>query len=1388
MAERIRRNDQDGRTRVTSNDRLSKQARTRRAPAAALSAVVAMMLMALTASPALADVTHPFVGFITLPSASEPQPAAVDDDGNLIVWLNAQKAVGKFDVNGNPVNFTGLGTHILDGAGGFDCPNTPSDCDRAPTNGFGTDFKGFGATPRNSVAVDHSGGPADDYIYVQNNTGGGNNAAGEIDVFDETGRFKGTINQAQAAPNDRESDRAGDGIWVTSDGFLYSLKKLLTTSHIDRYRAVDADPAHTVFVNQARQKCGPGCISAQNSFDSFAAGPEWVYVSGNDKTNALKPGAAPAPYMKFHIDEFRRTSMLDAARSVDFSPEPGPFEGAKDGDLDKVFVDPLNEHVYIGSGQYGFQEWNPDNEQIGPMFAEENIANSPDLHMIAFDRSGGATDGRIYIPAPATNQIAVFGSHVTIPDIEDVDADTDHTTATITATIGTAGGPDVDSCEIQYGTTTSYGFVEPCDVPTPYASDTGIEVDVAGLAVGGEYHYRIVVENANGKNPGRDHVFLTEAVLDVTTEAATDLTPNTATLNGSLDPDGMATEYYFDWGAGTNYTQRTAKLNTGPVTGQTQVTPADIEGLQPGRTYHFRLVGKNSLGTTRGPDMTFTVPASPRITSVRATNVADTSADLNAQVNPFGFDTDYFFEYGPTRDYGLVSPTVNIGSGISLLPVTRHIDNLQSGLTYHFRVVATNQWGTSISPDSTFNYFPDSCPNAHVRQQTAATLLPDCRAYELVSPARAGGVLLYPGALVRDIGGEGGSFDFEAEFPYPAPNPYGLATNPSRFGYFGGNGGVEGLHSQNVVMDRYLSTRTTTGWVSSFPGMPGDQGLFAAGPECSTSMSICIDYPTREGTFAGKDSRAPMVWSANGNSLGRWPTNLDIVPNGEEFVGDHRPSPNFTHFVFSSREIPFAPGGLESAPGSAYDNNVKTGTVKVSSLLPNGDPLPQDIGGANEFVRVVAVSNDGSHILMSTAGPSGTRHLYMRVGGMVSHDLTGGVGVDFVEMTADGSKVAFTSAAQLTGDDTDSSVDMFLWEEGAAEPIVRVSQGNGKGNTDACTTAWTSVCDVESIETTLPELDDAIASQSGDIFFYSPEQLDASNPGVLNERNLYQYRDGEVQYVTTFDPETQAERMQISASGNHAAFLTTAQLTDYENTSPNNIGVDVAWAQMYAYDARAGEVVCASCIPTGEAPMIEYERPGYFVQLDKLKHVLASQSGRFMSDDGRVAFTTADALVPRDTNGKLDIYEFVDNRAQLITTGVGEIDTQAGSLLYPTTLIGLEAVSRDGIDIYFSTFETLVAQDGNGAFLKFYDARTNGGFPVNPPPLPCAAADECHGDTSKAAPEPEVGTGGSLGATGNAQPVSKPKPHKRSSKKGKRKRAKKRGQQARAHRGGGRND
>ncbi len=93
----------------------------------------------------------------------------------------------------------------------------------------------------------------------------------------------------------------------------------------------------------------------------------------------------------------------------------------------------------------------------------------------------------------------------------------------------------------------------------------------------------------------------------------------------------------------------------------------------------------------------------PEATTEGATDLAETGMTLNATVNPEGSATTYRFEYGLTQAYGLSVPASpeSIGSGGKNVAVSKPIEELVPGRTYHFRVVATNAVGTSYGQDFT---------------------------------------------------------------------------------------------------------------------------------------------------------------------------------------------------------------------------------------------------------------------------------------------------------------------------------------------------------------------------------------------------------------------------------------------------------------------------------------------------------------------------------------------------------------------------------------------------------------------------------------------------------------------------------------------------------------
>ena len=812
----------------------------------------------------------------------------------------------------------------------------------------------------------------------------------------------------------------------------------------------------------------------------------------------------------------------------------------------------------------------------------------------------------------------------------------DPTTQELYQNVGTregVHGPQIDhysgDCEPVSG---------PCE---PLDVFGGANLHGAGaVAVDGTTHTVYVANSTTG-----DIAVFEDRRPIVTTSPQTDATSSAVTLTGHVDPAGRGnvTSCRFEYGPTTTYGS-VLPCSPEPSSSATEVT-ATVTGLAPGTHEHYRLVAGNANGKASGADEKLASTSGPAIDGLAAENLTATTAELIAQIDTNGLSTNYTFEYGPSTHYGQ-EVTGTLGPSNEDQSIVANLTNLTPHIVYHYRLVADNavqgkeEGGTTTTEDHTFNFYPPSCPNQNVRQQTTANFLPDCRAYELVSPGDAGGTQLYPAG----------------------PNT-GRATNPSRFSYSGlwstiPNSGGSPIDSNG---DLYVATRTDTGWVTKYVGLPSNeaavdggppQGLFGqggpqflgnnssisngdSGPDeiqnnvlTDPSMDTFLDW--NDGNLEeglGRDetpiaSNAPYVWSASGKRLDRWPTNLGSVPPGvnptlasglskggvaslnctvihdtaffndaiaNNCPGEVSASGDLTHFVFSSEWNVFAPGGSLNPPGSVYDNDTTARTVTVVSKTPAGTDIPNEPGDqTGDPLQIAAVSEDGSHILIAAPGTGGcglancpsppcgdtfggkvhcptyTSNLYMRVNDATTFDVSEGHDVKYVGMTEDGSKVYFTSAERLTPDDKDGSVDLYMWSEAgslAGHPLTLISKGENAGNEgepgncDSCSASFVTNCGVLTYsELAFCQLsggeggncrsDNSIAGENGDIYFFSPEQLDGPSHGVPNKENLYDYRNGHVQFVASLDPESvlpaepgsglHRQRMLLDCCGAHA--------------------------------------------------------------------------------------------------------------------------------------------------------------------------------------------------------------------------------------------------------------
>ena len=230
----------------------------------------------------------------------------------------------------------------------------------------------------------------------------------------------------------------------------------------------------------------------------------------------------------------------------------------------------------------------------------------------------------------------------------------------------------------------------------------------------------------------------------------------------------------------------------------------------------------------------------------------------------------------------------------------------------------------------------------------------------------------------------------------------------------------------------------------------------------------------------------------------------------EGFIGRDL-SANGEHFIFGSKSQ-FEPEGNNNGTDlSIYDRNLKTSETKVVSKTPSG----QTMSGSG--IGELDISSDGSHILIgqlvSEVGSAKYWHLYMNAGdSSKTTELTPGAkeGVLFDGMSADGSKVFFSSEEHLTGEEeAHSGQDIYMWEEG--KPLTLISKGETEtpgqpGDSASCDPAsntkhvhWNTTGSEENCGDVAIGGGGGVASGDGTIYFLSPEKLNASE-GRRSER------------------------------------------------------------------------------------------------------------------------------------------------------------------------------------------------------------------------------------------------------------------------------------------------
>jgi sugar lactone lactonase YvrE len=241
---------------------------------------------------------------------------------------------------------------------------------------------------------------------------------------------------------------------------------------------------------------------------------------------------------------------------------------------------------------------------------------------------------------------------------------------------------------------------------------------------------------------------------EVDTGLASGLGGGEATLNGSVNPEDFeVTDCHFEYTTegdfqangfeGSEVETAECEPEAGEIGEGNEPVPvhALLTSLDPDKRYRFRLVAENKFGDDLGEAGLF---GKPQVESEPALPVLYDEATLRAVIDPSGLGTSYRFEYGPSEAYGQLTPAAKISASAGKTEVQVPLVGLEEGQAYHFRVVAESEAGIVAGQDEAFQTQERSaelCPNAEFRTGLSAAL-PDCRAYELVTPAETNGAAI----------------------------------------------------------------------------------------------------------------------------------------------------------------------------------------------------------------------------------------------------------------------------------------------------------------------------------------------------------------------------------------------------------------------------------------------------------------------------------------------------------------------------------------------------------------------------------------------------------------------------------------------------------------------
>lgn len=782
-------------------------------------------------------------------------------------------------------------------------------------------------------------------------------------------------------------------------------------------------------------------------------------------------------------------------------------------------------------------------------------------------------------------------------------------------------------------------------------------------------------------------------------------------------------------------------------------------------------------------------PAPPTIEGAYAAQVGDEDASLVAEIDPHFFagtlgTTTYYLQWGtaacieaggfeaPCAAEKPAAPGATLKAGI-VQGAVKSAPVVLGGLTprteYAYRFAAEgsgapgtlvkgaeHRFRTHASPAEATH---PGCANEAFRTGASAAL-PDCRAYEMVSPVdKEGGEVkvLQEGLTALPATLDQAAADGEG-LVYGTYRAYGDAQSaPFTSQYLARREAGVGWRSEAISPPRttqivipaaafdteykFLSPDLCSGWLRTYDeptlspqAVPGYSNLYR--------RSLCPGAGGYEAvtTAAPSGVEGPGYFEELQGVSGDGSTAL-YAANGK--LTTDAPAEEKLLYAFRAGE-----------PGPRYLCILPGGAPSAEQCTAGGPVLPTY---DNRLPRLNgALSQDGDRVYWSDA----SGHLYLRENPFgEGAECTGGAPcsvsvaagaeekAQFWGASADGGRAVFSAAKE--------GKEASLYEFDAASKARTKIAGRVAG----------------------------VAGMSADasvVYFVSEEDLDGGGPAQEGDENLYRHRSGEagsrlVAALAVEDVNPGAGKGPVAAArpwlratrvtpdGSALAFMSFAPLTGYDNTDAVSGQAD---AEVYLYRAGAkggeGSLVCVSCNPAGTRPHgenIGLESPFWAAASIPVAENNLHESQVLSEDGKRLFFDSSDPLVLADSNGVGDVYEWESTEAE----GCSEADASyvpaaegcvalisSGKSSVPSYF---DEASPSGDDAFFATVSSLVPQDPGSQDL--YDARVGGGLPSPAPPAP-----ECEGESCQhppPAPAYSTPSSQSFQGPGNYREEAKPR-------------------------------